>query len=99
MMETMLTTLDQQIALSTEAQKPEGSLTDIVTTGQLIGGHQVGESSARNQVTHDMKDIYPDLYLPIVENYRISDKFCGYLVSLSADNNPMILVELKGLSY
>ena len=46
-----------------------------------------------------MKDIYPDLYLPVVENYRISDKFYGYLDSLSADNNPMILVKLKGLSY
>ena len=34
MMETMLTTLDQLMALSTEAHKPEGSLTNnIVTTG------------------------------------------------------------------
>ena len=75
-METMLTALDQQMALSTEAQKPEGSLTDnTVTTGQLTGDHQVGESSARTQVTYDMKDIYPDLYLPVIENYRISDKF------------------------
>ena len=88
------------MALSNEAQKPEGSLTDnIVTTGQLTGSHQVGESSARTQVTCDMKGIYPDLYLPVVENYRISDKFYGYSDSLSADNNPMILVELKGLSY
>ena len=72
---------------------------NVVTTGQLTGDHQVGESSARTQVTHDMKDIYPDLYLPVVENYRISDKFYGYSDSLSTDNNPMILVELKGLSY
>ena len=43
--------------------------------------------------------MYPDLYLPVVENYRISDQFYGYSDSLSADNNPMILVELKGLSY
>ena len=34
-----------------------------------------------------------------MENYRISDHFCGYLVSLSADNNPMVLVELDNLSY
>ena len=88
------------MALSTEAQKPEGSLTgNIVTTGQLTGDHQGGESSARTQVTHDMKDIYPDLYLPVVENYRISYKFYGYSDSLSTDNNPMILVELKGISY
>ena len=99
-METMLTALDQQMALSTETQKSEGSLTDnIVSTGQLTGNNQVGEFSAKTQVTHDKKDIYPDLYLPVVENYRISDKFCGYLDSLSTDNNPMLLVELKGLSY
>ena len=100
MMETMLTTLELQKALLTEAQKPEDSLTDnIVTAGQLTGNNQVVESQARAQVTPDTKDIYSDLYLPVVENYRISDKFCGYSDSLSADNNPMILGELKGLSY
>ena len=57
------------------------------------------ETSTRSQMTHDMKDIYPDLYLPVVENYRISNKFYGYSDSLSTDNNPMVLVELKGLSY
>ena len=39
------------------------------------------------------KDSYPDLYLPVVENYKISDKFYGYSDSLSTDNNPMLLVE------
>ena len=58
------------MALSTEAQKPEGSLTDnIGTTGQLAGRHQVGESSTQTQVACGMKDIYLDLYLPVVENY------------------------------
>ena len=89
MTETMLDALDQQMVLSTEAQKPESSLTDnTLTTGET-----------RSQMTSDTKDSYPDLYLPVVENYRISDKFYGYLDSLSADNNPMVLVELKGLSY
>ena len=88
------------MALSTEAQKPESSLTgNTEITGQLAGNCQVGETSTRSQMTHDMKDIYPDLYLPVVENYRISDKFYGYLDSLSTDNNPMVLMELKGLSY
>ena len=74
MTETMLTILDQQMALSTEAQRPEGSLTDnIITTGPLIGSNQVGESRARIQMAPDTKDIYPDLYLPVAENYRISD--------------------------
>ena len=45
------------------------------------------------------KDDYPDLFLPIRENYRISDCFHGYSESLSADNNPMVLVELDNLSY
>ena len=88
------------MALLTKAQKPEGSLTDnIVTAGQLMGNNQVGGSQTRAQVTPDTKDIYPDLYLPVVENYKISDQFYGYFNSLSADNNLMILVELKGLSY
>ena len=34
-----------------------------------------------------------------MENYRISDCFCGYLDSLSTDNNLMVLVELNNLSY
>ena len=40
MTETMLSALDQQMASSSEAQKPEGSLTDnVLTTGQLIGSN------------------------------------------------------------
>ena len=45
------------------------------------------------------KEDYPDLFLPIRENYRISDHFHGYSDSLSSDNNPMFLVELDNLSY
>ena len=72
------------MAVSTEMQKPESTLTDI--TGQT-----------RSQVMSDT-DSYPDLYLPVVENYKISDRFYGYSDSLSTDNNQMVLVELKGLS-
>ena len=39
------------------------------------------------------------MYLPISEDYKISDMFYGYTDSVSADNNPMILVELNGLCY
>ena len=56
-------------------------------------------SRVKNQKTSSQKEDYPDLFLPIMENYRISDRFHGYLDSLSADNNPMILVELNNLSY
>ena len=45
------------------------------------------------------EDKYPDLYLPVAENYRISNKFYGNTDSVSADNNPMLLVELTRLSY
>ena len=45
------------------------------------------------------EDMYPDLYLPVTENYRISDNFYGYADSVSVDNKSMILVELNGLSY
>ena len=44
MTETMLTTLDQQMALSSEAQKPEDSLTDnVLTSGQIVGSSNIGE--------------------------------------------------------
>ena len=50
------------MALSTEAQRPEGSLTDnIMTTGQVIDSNQVGGSQARTQVTPDTKDIFTDM--------------------------------------
>ena len=88
------------MAMLSDAQNPEGSINgNIVTTGHLTGNNQVGELQARTQMTPNTKDIYPDMYLPVAENYRISDQFCGYSDSLSADNSPMILVELKGLSY
>ena len=100
MTETMLTALDKQMALSNEAQKPEGSLTNnVLTFGQIIGSSKVGEFQTRSQSMHDTKDIYPELYLPVAENYKISDQSYGYIDSMSADNNPMILVELTGLSY
>ena len=49
--------------------------------------------------TSFQKEGYPDLFLPVMENYRISDCFCGYSDSLFTDNNPMVLVELNNLSY
>ena len=61
------------MVLSSEVQKPESSLIDnTLTTGQT-----------GSQMTSGTRDSYPDLYLPVVENYRLSDKFCRYLDSLS----------------
>ena len=57
------------------------------------------ETQGGTQIISDLKEMYPDLFLPVAENHRISDRFCGYSDSLSTDNNPMVLVELKSLSY
>ena len=102
MTETMLTTLDQQMTLSNEAQKPEGSLTSKLLTHGQISSHgdiRLRESKATPMSAVKIKDKYPDLYLPVTENYEISNKFYGYTDSMSTDNNLMILVELTGLSY
>ena len=40
-----------------------------------------------------------DLYLPVKGNFRISEVLYGYSDSLSLDNNPMVLVELKDLAH
>ena len=74
--ETMLTALDQQMALSGEAQKPEGSLIgNVLTSRQVASSSNIGESKTISQTANKIKDKYPDLYLPVMEYYRISDKF------------------------
>ena len=100
MTETVLTALDQQMALSGEAQKPKGSLTsNTLNPRQLSGSSNIGKSKTTPQTVNEIEDKYPDLYLPVAENYRINNRFYGYTDSVSADNNPMILAELTGLSY
>ena len=100
MTETMLTALDQQMALLGEAQKPEGSLTSNVwTPRQLSGSSNIGKSKTTPQTVNEIEDKCPYLYLLVAENYSISNRFYGYMDSISIDNNPMILVELIGLSY
>ena len=90
MMETILNALDQQIAMGPDTWQSKG----LSPSDDQIKGIQ-----GRKPTTSDQKEGYPDLFLPVVENYRISDHFCGYSDSLSTDNNPMVLVELKYLSY
>ena len=90
MMETILNALDQQIAMAPDTQQSKG----LSPSDNQMKGIQ-----GRKLTTSNQKESYPDLFLPVVENYRISDHFCGYSDSLSADNNPMVLVELKNLSY
>ena len=90
MMETILNALDQQMFITPDTQQSKG----LSPIDSQMKGIQGG-----NTITSDQKESYPDLFLPVVDNYRISDHFCGYSDSLSADNNPMVLVELKNLCY
>ena len=90
MTETILDVLDKQVAMSPDTQQ---------TNGLSSGDNQIKGTQGRKPATSIQKEGYPDLFLPIVENYRISDHFCGYSDSLSTDNNPMVLVELNNLSY
>ena len=100
MTETMFTALDQQMALLGEAQKPKGSLTrNVLTTRQLSGSSNIGKFKTTPKTVSEIENKYPDLYLPATENYRISNRFYGYMDSMSAENNPMVLVELTELSY
>ena len=87
--ETILNVLDKQVAMPPDTQQTKG----LSSSDNQIKGTQGREP------TTIQKEGYPDLFLPIVGNYRISDHFCGYSDSLSIDNNPMVLVELNNLSY
>ena len=61
--------------------------------------NQIKEKHDKKSTTSEQKERYPDLFLPVAENYRISNCFYGDSDSLSTDNNPMVLVMLKNLSY
>ena len=91
MTETILDVLDKQVAMSPGFQQQ--------TKGLSSDDNQTKVTKSKEPKTSLQKEGYPDLFLPVMENYRISDHFCGYLDSLSADNNPMVLVELNNLSY
>ena len=100
MTETMLTALDQQMALLGEVQKPEGSLTgNVLTPRQLSGSGNIERSKMTPWTVSEVEDKYPNLYMSVAENYRISNRFYGYTNSMTIENNPMVLVELIGLSY
>ena len=88
------------MSMASDIQKLEGtSIGKDMTNKQQIGENQMKETQGRTQTTPDSKEMYPDLFLPVAENHRISDQFYGHSDSLSVDNNPMVLVELESLSY
>ena len=90
MTETILDILDKQMVTSSGSQQHTKNLSSKSDQKEMVQSEEPRVSAQKD---------YPDLFLPIRENYRISDHFHGYLDSLSADNNPMVLVELNNLSY
>ena len=72
---------------------------NILIPRQISSHSNIEESKTIPRTTNKIEDKYHDLYLPVAENYKIRDRIYGYTDSVSADNNPMILVELTGLSY
>ena len=91
MMEMILDVLDKQVAASPGSQQPTKGLSSKDDQKEMVQSIEPGVTT--------QKEDYPDLFLPIMENYRISDHFHGYFDSLSTDNNLMVLVELNNLSY
>ena len=76
MTETILDVLDKQVAMSPEMHMQQ-------TKGLSSSDNQMKGTQGKRSKTSIQKEGYPDLFLPVVENYRISDHFCGYLDSLS----------------
>ena len=91
MTETILDILDKQVVMSPGSQQHTKGSSSKDDQKEMVQSEELGVST--------QKEDYPDLFLPIMENYRISDCFHGYSDSLSTDNNPMVLVELNNLSY
>ena len=65
MTETLLNALDQQMVMTPDNQQSKG-LSPIDNQMKGIQGRNT---------TFDQKESYPDLFLPVVENYQINDHF------------------------
>ena len=73
MTETILNTLDQHLVMSSDVQKLEGLPIGEDMTIRQTGDDQIDKTQGRTQQTSDPKERYPDLFLPVGENHRISD--------------------------
>ena len=91
MTETILDILDKQVVVSPGSQQQVKKSSPKNEQEKMVQSKEPRVSAK--------KEHYPDLFLPVRENYRISDPFHGYSDSLSTDNNPMVLVELNNLFY
>ena len=95
MTETILDILDKQVATSPSSQQH--------VKGLSSNEHQKEVVKSKEPKASSQGEDYPDLFLPIMENYRISDHvFMAIWTVCPADNNrlcKMVLVELNNLSY
>ena len=82
MTETMLDTLDRQVKTSTSTHCDKESLPQE---------EQKEKIQKKKPQVPTQTETYPNLFLPVRENYRISDRFHGHLDHMSTDNNPMVL--------
>ena len=82
MTETILNTLDQWMAMSSGVQKLEGLPIGEDVTIRQIGDEQMDKTQGGTQQTSDPKERYPDLFLPVVGNHRISDSILWILGQL-----------------
>ena len=80
MMETILDALDKQVIASPGSQQ-------LPIEKPHKGDQESLDSSTPGMglASYNQKEAYPDLFLPIRENYRISDRFRGHAESLSVD--------------
>ena len=65
MMETILDILDKQVAMSPGSQQQ--------TKGLSANDNQTEVIKSKEPKASPQKEAYPDLFLPVMENYRISD--------------------------
>ena len=85
MTDTMLKVLDRRMAVTAHAQEIENSLAE----------NAFAIRQPRQNMTGYVNDTNTDWFLPVTGSPRISEVFYGYSDSLSLDNNPMVIVELK----
>ena len=85
MANTMLKVLDRGMAVTAQAQELENSLAE----------NAFAIRQPRQNMTGYVKDTNPDWFLLVTGNPKISEVFYRHSNSLSLDNNPMVLVELK----
>ena len=74
MMETILNVLDKQVAMSPDSQQQ--------VKGLSLDDNQIKGMQGKEPKSSIQKEGYPDLFLPVVENYRISDHFSWILRQL-----------------